>query len=148
MPYHPNSAQAYAENMASGFIDDVQLIVYTEVYAHPNQTGREIWELPSLSGAGYQIDSVRNRFPELERAGILTRSGRRKDRYTNKTADTWVTNLYAAVAADFVAPPKKREFYGLKRVGRAGLFFEDKARAKAHSKRYPGAEFIRLREIT
>lgn len=148
MSYRPTSAQAFIENLASGFISDVQILVYRAIEANPHLTAREISKLPILSG--YQIDSVRNRFAELEHAKVIKSGAARKDQATNKNAVTWTISNYVAVKGDFVVD-KPRIFYGVKVLGKRGYFYENKKQAElalAEAKTTkPDVEFIKLREV-
>ena len=148
MPYRPTSAQAFIENLASGFISDVQELVYRAVEANPHLTAREISRLPALSD--YQIDSVRNRFAELEHAKVIKSGAARRDQGTNKNAVTWTISNYVAEKGDFVVD-KPRIFYGVKVAGKRGHFYEIKKRAEAAlavaKTTSPDVEFLKLREV-
>lgn len=148
MPYRATSAQAYAENIASGLIDELHGFVYEAVANNPHLTAREISKLPMF--ADYQIDSVRPRFAELEHAKVIKAGPERKDQGTNKTAVTWTITNYVAVEGDFEVD-KPRVFYGVKANGRKGVFYENKKKAQAVLGRArltdPMIEFIKLREV-
>ena len=101
------SAQAYHKNLASGLIRGIRLLVYVAVNAHPGCTANEIHKLPEF--CGYQLDSVRNRFAELEHAGVLQSGNPRVCRITGNQAVTWSTTAHVAVKSDFVKKKSRRE---------------------------------------
>ena len=101
------SAIAYAANLASGLIKGIRLKVYKAVYANPQWTANEIHKLPSL--AIYQLDSVRNRFAELEHAQVISGCGERDCRITGNLAITWVVTDYVATKDDFVKNKSRKE---------------------------------------
>jgi len=101
------SAQAYARNLASGLINGIRLLVYDAVNLNPDWTANEIHKLPELES--YQLDSVRNRFAELEHAGVLASGNPRTCRITGNQAVTWALTTHVAVKSDFVKKKSRKD---------------------------------------
>lgn len=137
------SAQAYAENLASGLIEDLRLLVYTAVHDFPDLTANEISRLPQFSA--YQIDSVRPRFAELRRVGIIAEGLERKDQHTGKLSITWRITSNVAQKIDF-EPPKARTFWAVKRDACIGRMFTDRKQAEEWAKQ-TGLTVFKVREV-
>jgi len=136
------SAIAYAENTASGLIDDLRLLVYNAVHSAPHSTANEISRRPEF--ADYQIDSVRPRFAELRRVGIIAEGAERKDQHTDMLSITWYITNNVAQESDF-EKLKARVFWGVKREGRVGKLYADKEQAQEVAGQ-AGLSVIKLRE--
>lgn len=81
------SSEAYAINLESGYIDGIRLEVYTALHRAPGSTAHEIANTSPLSN--HQIDSVRPRFAELERAKLIVAGEARECRISKMKALTW-----------------------------------------------------------
>jgi hypothetical protein len=136
------SREAYAKNVASGYITGIRLKVYRELYARPDSTAGEIADAPALRA--HQVDSVRPRFAELETAGLIQVTGKRECRVTGMTVVTW--SITDKIAEPFKRP-EARTFWIIKRPGHVGKAYGNEEQAeRIFTTAESDAEFIEVRE--
>ena len=85
-----NSLKCYHELIESKLLGKRQLEVFKAILLNPNQTDRELAELLNQEDSNY----VRPRRRDLERLGLIEKSGDKICSISHKTASTWKKKNY------------------------------------------------------
>lgn len=86
-PYRRTSSQAHESVLGDGTIGKLQKAVYDHVYKNGPLTANEL--NVALAKPGEKVPGYHKRLSELERIGVVTRTGARDCKVTGREAVTW-----------------------------------------------------------
>jgi len=121
------SAEAYAKIEDSGLLTGLRWSVYAHLFHHGPLTAHEV----ASALAGYQIDSIRPRFAELETLRVIEVVGERECSITEMKALVWDVTAYVPSKTGVLV--QARKFWIVVRANGAKLVFETAEEAAAEN---------------